>query len=171
MQPPAYAWSAKYKIMPSALVIQRFSTVANRPILLLLCLISCVAASPVFAADVETNAVAQLLSMREFELKPGIKASDFERFVQGELMETVAKSVKGMKIKILKGDRGERKGGYILVWEFESVAARNQFFPREGGGSSPAFQEAWDHIKAVMGKFKSYTKDLSSYTDYVVVSR
>jgi hypothetical protein len=157
--------------MPTIFMTQRFIVGSNRLfVLVLLCLLAGAAAPGASGADAETNISPPILSMREFELKPGVKASDFERFVQGELAATVAKNVKGMKIKILKGDRGERKGGYILVWEFDSVADRNRFFPKEGGGSSPAFQDAWDHIKAVMGKFKNYTKDLSAYTDYVVVS-
>jgi hypothetical protein len=157
--------------MPRALLSQRFAALPNPTILLLFCLLlSCGAALPVSGAGSETNANAPVLSMREFELKPGVSAAEFEQFVRGEMASTVARNVKGMKIEILKGDRGERKGAYILVWEFDSVATRNQFFPREGGGSGPPFKEAWDHIKTVMGKFRSYVKELSAYTDYVVVS-
>jgi hypothetical protein len=157
--------------MPLSFMGQKFAATSNRTILFLLGLLTCAAPLLVSGADSETNAPAPVFSMREFELKPGVNASDFEQFVRGEMAATVAKNVKGMKIQILKGDRGERKGGYILVWEFDSVATRNLFFPREGGGSGPPFQEAWDHIKTVMGKFKSYTRDPSAYTDYVVVSR
>jgi hypothetical protein len=142
----------------------------RRPTLALLCLLGGAAALLISAARSEEKAPAPVLSMREFELKAGVKPTDFEWFVRGEMAGAVAKDVKGMRIKILKGDRGERKGAYILVYEFDSVAARNQFFPREGGMGGAPFDEAWEHIKPVMGKFKTYVKDLGDYTDYVVVA-
>jgi len=73
----------------------------------------------------------------------------------------------GTHFRILKGDRGDRKGGYLLIWEFESVAARNEFFPKEGGG---ACQQAWKRIKLAMEKFSIYVKEKRSYTDYVTVT-
>src|SRR5258708_1448380 len=69
------------------------------------------------------NRQAAVLSMREFELKPGIKPEAFENFVRDELAAAVAQGKIGMKMHVMKGDRGERKGRYVLVWEFDSVAA------------------------------------------------
>ena len=70
----------------------------------------------------------------------------------------------------MRGDRGEHKGRYVLVWEFESVAARDQCFPKEGAGSSVAFREAWSRIRVMHNKFGSYVKEKNGYTDYVLVS-
>jgi hypothetical protein len=156
-------------MMPLSLFGWKLAAHSTRPILTLLCLAS---ASALLVAEANPSEVvpSPVLSMREFALKPGISAADFEQFVRGEMAQTVAKNVKGMKIKILKGDRGDRKGAYSLVWEFDSVTTRNQFFPREGGLGGPPFDEAWEHIKPVMGKFKTFVKDLGDYTDYVVVS-
>ncbi len=156
--------------MSRALIGQRCAAIFHRPILLLFSLCGGAAALLVCGAALETKASAPVLSMREFELRPGVDAVEFERFVRGEMAGTVAANVKGMKVQVLKGDRGRRKGDYMLVWEFDSVATRNQFFPREGGFGGPPFQEAWDRIKTVMGKFRSYTREQSGYTDYVVVS-
>ncbi len=123
--------------MSHSFIGQRLPIISKRSLLVPLGLLGGAAALLVSGANLEDKAPAPVLSMREFELKPGADAAEFEKFVRGEMCETVAKSVKGMKIKILKGDRGERKGAYILVWEFDSVAARNQFFPREGGMGGP----------------------------------
>jgi hypothetical protein len=57
-----------------------------------------------------------------------------------------------------------------LIWQFESVAARNEFFPKEGGGASPGCQQAWKRIKLAMEKFSIYVKEKRSYTDYVRVA-
>ena len=155
--------------MSNSLIGQKCSAFSKRPILTL-CLLMGAAGLLVSGADPEEKTPAPVLSMREFELKPGVRAAEFEKFVRGDLAQTVARNVRGMKIEILKGDRGDRKGAYILVWEFDSVATRNRFFPREGGLGGPPFKEAWEQIRTVMGKFKGYVKDLGSYTDYVVVS-
>ena len=82
----------------------------------------------------------------------------------------VGKEIDGLKIEILKGDRGDHKGGYILIWKFDSAASRNQFFPREGGLSGPAFQQTWKRLKPLMLKFSTYVQERESYTDYVVVA-
>ena len=155
--------------MSNSLIGQKCSALSKRRVLTLLCLLIG-AALLVSGANPEEKPPAPVLSMREFELKPGVRAAEFEKFVRGDLAQTVARNVRGMKIEILKGDRGDRKGAYILVWEFDSVDARNRFFPREGGLGGPPFKGAWEQIKTVMGKFKGYVKDLGSYTDYVVVS-
>jgi hypothetical protein len=133
-----------------------------------LCCIS--AGSAVHAADLETKPSGPVFSMREFELKPGVKTGEFDAFVRKEMAGAIAKDVTGLKMHILKGDRGARKGAYILVWEFDSVATRDHYFPKEGGWSSPAFQQASKLMMTVMGKFGSYIREPAVYTDYVTVS-
>ena len=121
------------------------------------------------AAETAPKPVPPVLSVREFELRSGVKPETFEAFVRQEVAN-VTKDAAGMKIRILKGDRGKRKGRYVLLWEFDSVASRNAYFPKEGGFASPAFREAWKKMSSVMDKFSGYVKEASAYTDYVVVS-
>jgi len=106
-------------------------------------------------------------SIREFELRSGLKAEEFQKYAREELARALSQAKTGTHFRILKGDRGDRKGGYLLIWEFESVAARNEFFPKEGGG---ACQQAWKRIKLAMEKFSIYVKEKRSYTDYVTVA-
>jgi hypothetical protein len=122
-------------------------------------------------ADSIEQTPAPVMSMRFFELRPGVKPKAFESFVRTELADALGRGADGMKMHIFKGDRGERKGAYILVWEFDSVATRDRCFPREGRGSSPLFQGVWQRIKGAMSKFKSYVQERDSYTDYVAVSK
>lgn len=121
------------------------------------------------AADPETRAPAPVLTMRELELKPGVKAEDFERFACRE-MASASRSMPELKMHILKGDRGARKGKYILMWEFDSIEARNRIFPREGGGSSSKYQQTWKEMLALLSKFGTYVKEAPTYTDYVTIS-
>jgi len=116
------------------------------------------------------QAACPVLSVREFELRSGVKAEEFEKYAREELTRALSQAKTGTRFRILKGDRGDRKGGYLLIWEFDSLAARNEFFPKEGGGASPACQQAWKRIKLAMEKFSVYVKEKRSYTDYVTVA-
>ncbi len=79
------------------------------PIIAIGCL-CCISAVPaVHAADLEPKPSGPVLSMREFELKPGVKAEDFDAFVRKEMADDIAKDVAGMKMYVLKGDRGARR--------------------------------------------------------------
>lgn len=111
-----------------------------------------------------------VISVREFELRSGVKPEEFENYARQELTRALSQAKTGTRFRVLKGDRGDRKGGYLLIWEFDSVAARNEFFPKEGGGASPACQLAWKRIKLAMEKFSIYVKEKRSYTDYVTVA-
>jgi len=142
----------------------------HRSILALCCLFSISTTLLVRAADPDLKAPAPVLSIREFELKPAVKAEEFEGFVRREMAGVAGTDAAGMKVHILKGDRGARKGRYILIWEFDSAATRNLYFPREGGAASPAYQQVWKRMRAVMDKFSTYVKETPAYTDYVRVS-
>jgi len=122
------------------------------------------------AVESRNESSAPVLSVREFELRSGVKPEEFEKYAREELTRALSQAKTGTRFRILKGDRGDRKGGYLLIWEFESVAARNEFFPKEGGGASPACQQAWKRIKLAMEKFSIYVKEKRSYTDYVMVA-
>jgi hypothetical protein len=128
------------------------------------------AAFLVRAAGTNQPAAGPVLSMRAFELKPGVKSAVFEDFVRQQLPAALGPDAAGMKMRILKGDRGERKGAYLLVWQFDSVATRDRYFPREGGGSSQEFQGAWKQMLAALEKLRPYVKDPNGYTDYVEIT-
>ena len=136
----------------------------------IVCLIAFCAVALVRAAETGKDNAAPVISVREFELRSGVKAEEFENYARQELTRALSQAKTGTHFRILKGDRGDRKGGYLLIWEFDSVAARNEFFPKEGGGASPACQQAWKRIKLAMEKFSIYVKEKRSYTDYVMVA-
>jgi hypothetical protein len=139
-------------------------------IILIVCSIVSLAIAFVRAVETVKPASTPVISVREFDLRSGVKPEEFESYVCLELTRALSQSKTGTRFRILKGDRGDRKGGYLLIWEFESVAARNEFFPKEGGGASPASQQAWKRIKLAMEKFSIYVKEKRSYTDYVTVA-
>jgi hypothetical protein len=136
---------------------------------LIVCVIASFAVVFVRAVDAGRQGACPVLTVREFELRSGVKAEEFETYVRQELTRALSQAKTGTHFRILKGDRGDRKGGYLLIWEFESVTARNEFFPKEGG-ASPACQQSWKRIKLALEKFSMYVKEKHSYTDYVTVA-
>jgi hypothetical protein len=138
--------------------------------ILIVCVIVSFGVVLVRAVEANKQIASPVLSVREFELRSGVKPQEFEDYVRKELSHALSAGKTGAHFRILKGDRGDRKGGYLLIWEFESVAARNEFFPKEGGGASPACQQSWKRIKLALEKFSMYVKEKHSYTDYVTVA-
>ena len=71
---------------------------------------------------------------------------------------------------LLKGERGERKGKYMLLVEIESLAARDRYAPDSGPSAemeelnrqAAPFWERWRELATVPG-------DDTVFTDYVVI--
>jgi hypothetical protein len=133
-------------------------------------LLACVGAFLVRAAETRIAPRPQVFSVREFELRQGVNVEEFEAMARREFSRVLTEDKIGSRFRLLKGDRGERKGRYLLIWEFDSVAARNDYFPKEGRGCSPAFEHNWKRIKLSLEKLSGYLKEKNSYTDYVTVT-
>ena len=93
--------------------------------------------------------MAKLFGMHTIELHSGVKPEDFERFVVEEYYPS--QHWPGVVSHVLKGDRGEREGKYLVMLEFESAESRDRFRSRrqhligeahgpEGGGLAPGYQ-------------------------------
>jgi hypothetical protein len=113
--------------------------------------------------------MAKLFGLHEIELHSDVKPEDFERFVVEEVNR--GQLLPGVATLVLKGDRGEREGKYLLMMEFDSAESRDRLFPTPGQPSeeaqrylesSWATKEKWAAFGRVLG-----TTDIS--TDYVVV--
>ena len=65
--------------------------------------------------------------MHTFALKPGENPEDFEKCV----LETVyaLTEPEGVKHYLLKGDRGDREGKYLWVFEVDSIEPRDRYYP------------------------------------------
>ncbi len=74
--------------------------------------------------------MAKVFRVHEYEVEPksGVTVEDYENFLTQQVLRT--QMVPGVKLYYFKGERGERTGKYLMVWEFESVERRDQLFPR-----------------------------------------
>ena len=112
--------------------------------------------------------MAKVYSLHLIALKAGANGPDFERFFQEEIKSVQPPS--GLTMRLLKGDRGDREGNYLLMFEFESVERRNQLFPEAG----PAARQMSGEVMQWMGsagpslaKWNEYATPFDTiYTDY-----
>jgi len=104
--------------------------------------------------------MAKVFGIHTIELRSGVKDEEFEKYV---LEEVAALTFEGCQIHLLKGDKGQRVGKYVLLFEIESVEARSRAFGAPGG---PPVEYSEQVVKALE---KRRALSMSSFTDYVVV--
>lgn len=114
--------------------------------------------------------MARVLGVHEIELKLGTDTAEFERAAA-----EVASSVQpeGWRTLVLKGERGPRSGNYLMIFEIDSIEARNRLYPEEGhpyqeederfDQEHPESAAAWERLSAMI-------VDLDVATDYVVIA-
>jgi tetratricopeptide (TPR) repeat protein len=112
-----------------------------------------------------------LVAVRPLMVKSDAEAS-FEKFVSDELYPAFAKNLPGVHAFVYKADRGENKGGYILLWSFDSVDRRNGYFPTAEGNPSEAFTKEYEQLGPVNEKMRTFLSEAptaGSYTDYISI--
>ena len=105
----------------------------------------------------------KVIGVHLFQLKPEVTAEDFERFVAEEIHPAV--NGPDIALRICRGERGERLGKYVMLFEFDDVAARNRYFP----GTAEPTQAAKTMISAWWDRFTRYAEIMGVFTDYVTV--
>ena len=81
--------------------------------------------------------MAKLYCLHEIELRPGVSPAEFEK-VAAEVNESA--NYEGWTAHLLKGERGERNGKYLFLYEIESIARVRPYpsFLRSSSGDSQA---------------------------------
>jgi hypothetical protein len=113
--------------------------------------------------------MSKVYSLHMIALKAGASEPDFERFFREGIKSVQPPS--GLTMRLLKGDRGDRKGNYLVLFEFESAERRNQLFPEAG----PAARQMSSEVMQWMGgagptlaKWNEYATPFDTiYTDYL----
>src|SRR5687768_13365970 len=85
--------------------------------------------------------MARLYGAHTIVLRPGVAGPDFERFVREEWRPA---ELPGITTTILKGERGEQTGTYLMLFEFEDEAVRDRYWPPQRGGAA---SEEWQAIR------------------------
>src|SRR5688572_824680 len=112
--------------------------------------------------------MTRVFGMHEIELNPGVNEEDFENFVLNEM--SAGPAYPGWSMRLLKGDQGARKGKYLILFDIESMEARdrlgesseeNEMFNKEWG---PLFQKWSTFSPTDLGQHQNYT-------DYLVLEK
>ena len=112
-----------------------------------------------------------LVAVRPLMVKKETEA-EFEDFVSSELYPAFARHLPGVRAYVYKGDRGEAKGEYILLWSFDSVERRNGYFPSAGDGPSKEFMSENEKLTPTNEKLNTFLSEEmtgGTYTDYVTI--
>jgi hypothetical protein len=120
--------------------------------------------------------MTRVFGMHEIELNPGVNEEDFENFFLNEVAK--APYYPGWSFRLLKGDRGERKGKYLMLVDIDSLEARERFSPAENQPSEEANQFDHEHnndLEPIFQKWGTFSPTQvgqnSSYTDYLVLEK
>jgi hypothetical protein len=112
----------------------------------------------------------KVLGMHTLELKPGCSAEEFEEFIRRDVLP-VYRKVPGQNAQLLKGDRGERAGKYMLLIELESTQRRDEIYPAEGVVADDV-QQLVGNIDPLWETLYTFVEEFPDpkYTDYLLVS-
>jgi len=110
------------------------------------------------------------VSSYELTLKDSVTFQQFVDFMQKKYVPEFEKSMPGVKLSLLFGDRGENKFKYGELLVFDDVKTRDKYFPTESDTvDSPAMKVVNEKLKAVTdesGKYVLNTRRI--YTDWIV---
>ena len=110
--------------------------------------------------------MAKVFGIHEVTLRPGVTEGEFER----SMAEVAGKwpQLEGWTNYVVKGDRGEHVGRYLLIYAVESVEARDRYFPQAGTPSEEA-QRAMESSAGVFDRLNELATTV--FTDYVELVR
>jgi hypothetical protein len=126
-------------------------------------------------AEPKNQEFSEVISYRELHLIDGVREKDFEVFVINRLIPTFDKNVPGVTLKLMKGDRGEKKDTYVLLIIFDSSKTRDFYFPTEQHGETNMPETAltlWrPGQKVLIEEFDNYVEPLENnlFTDFNVL--
>ena len=118
--------------------------------------------------------MAKVFGIHEVELRPGVTAEEFERFLTQEYIPGAAPLPAGWQVSYLKGNRGERVGKFAILFEIASVEDRDRLFTVGGEGSTEFqqwLQQQTAAQEALADKLSTFvTPPGETYTDYEVIA-
>lgn len=115
--------------------------------------------------------MSKVYSLHAIALKAGVSGADFEQFFCDAASQI--KPLPGMSMRLLKGDRGDRKGQYAVMFEFDSEPRRTELFPEAGPGAKNASAEFMQWMGTAgphLAKWEQLATPIDViYTDYLEV--
>lgn len=107
-----------------------------------------------------------VLAVREAMLKAGADAQEFERHFADVVSRWWREHIPGVTAYLARGERGARTNMYLVIYEFDSLDRRNEYFPQPDVQSERFVQLAGE---APDFGLDEYIEPVAEYTDYVVL--
>lgn len=112
--------------------------------------------------------MAKVYGIHVVELNRGVTPAAFEQFVVTRFLPALPfDKTPGVKASLLRADRGARLNEYVFLFEFDSVATRDRYFPEPQRVSEELLR-----LIAPLRELSEMWTALSTRTktDYVVVA-
>jgi hypothetical protein len=112
--------------------------------------------------------MGRIYGLHSLELRPGVTGADFERFLTGNLEQLP--TLPGWRVAVLRGERGEHVGQYLVLVEVDSIQARDRVSPNGGFDDTDEGREWLAVAGPVIEQWLEYVVHLpgldAPYTDY-----
>jgi hypothetical protein len=122
------------------------------------------------SVDLSGGTMARVLGVHEIELNPGV---DPEQFEQAAAEVVSSAQPEGWRTLVLKGERGPRYGKFLMIFEIDSLEARDRYYPEEGHASNEEnarFDQQHPETTAARERLLEMIVGLEVATDYVVIA-
>jgi len=101
------------------------------------------------------------------ELNEGITMDQFMDFIIKDYVPEYEKNYKGVKVVIMKADRGEHLNQLGWISVFDSLEARNKYWPKEGTPSEEG-KAAGEKMQPMIDKMQSFGTVAPGWTDWII---
>jgi hypothetical protein len=121
----------------------------------------------------QSTSQQRLLGIHHLTLKDGVSPEEFERFIVEEFNPVLSGVFPGVRMMVMKGERGADVGEYLLAYDAQSLYVRDWYWPVAGESSEAStavMQACGDVCSTVSDKYQSMA-ETADYTDYVQLIR
>lgn len=119
------------------------------------------------ALSAQDLAKDQMIATWHFSVAEEVEAETLETFVEKKYLPAVHKHYEGIDFYFLQSERGTNEGHYSILLVFESIDARNEWWPERGVSSEKA-TKASEQMTEIREKFQSLIK-MESWDDWLIL--
>ncbi|MBN1131686.1 MAG: hypothetical protein JXA39_01330, partial [Bacteroidales bacterium] len=101
------------------------------------------------------------------KLKKGVDATELEEMILKEFIPAYEENFAGIKLFLLKSDRGTNQGEYSILLVFDSIDERNEWWPAQDQSSDKA-EEAAGRMAEMYEKLQSMI-EMGTGNDWLVI--
>ena len=119
--------------------------------------------------------MAKIYGVHTISVRPNASPEEFERFLAEEV--NGMPMYDGWKLMVLKGERGDRAGRFLVLFEIDDIAARDHFVKVDGSPTleNEHFLEHHPELQTIGERWSRFAtpfwEGIDIVTDYVVIAQ